>query len=43
MDATYVAKKTYNQIVIFELANKSSTSNLSHKDFQKQLNSFLMW
>jgi hypothetical protein len=35
MDVIDVAGKTYNQIVIFELANKSSTSNPSHKDFQK--------
>jgi hypothetical protein len=35
MDVIDVVEKTYNQIAIFELANKSSTSNPSHKDFHK--------
>jgi hypothetical protein len=35
MDVSNVAKKTYNQIAIFELANNSCTSNPSHKDFEK--------
>jgi hypothetical protein len=35
MDVIVIVGKTYNQITIFELANKSSTSNPSHEDFQK--------